>query len=72
MKKAGSKMVAYIDGKAYGSIGGGCSEAVVISSARSVMLEKGFKLEHVDLTGTAAEEEGMACGGTMDVLIEAF
>lgn len=65
-------MIAYFGGRTFGSIGGGCSEAGVISSARSIMLERGFKLAHVDLTGTAAEEEGMACGGTMDVLIEAF
>lgn len=71
-RKAGSKMIAFYDGKTYGSIGGGCSEAGVISSARTVMLEKGFKLEHVDLTGSAAEDEGMVCGGVMDVLIEAF
>lgn len=71
-RKAGSKMVAYFDGKTYGSIGGGCSEAGVVSRARAVMLEKGFKLEHVDLTGEAAVDEGMVCGGTMDVLIEAF
>jgi xanthine dehydrogenase accessory factor len=29
-------------------------------------------IEHIDLTGEAAESEGMVCGGIMDVLIEAF
>lgn len=71
-RKAGSKMLAYFDGRTSGSIGGGCSEAGVISSARNIMQAKGFRIEHVDLTGDAAADEGMVCGGTMDVLIEAF
>lgn len=71
-RKAGSKMLAYFDGRTFGSIGGGCSEAGIISSARNVMQTKGFRIEHVDLTGDAAADEGMVCGGTMDVLIEAF
>jgi xanthine dehydrogenase accessory factor len=71
-RKAGAKMVAYFDGRTIGSIGGGCSEASVISNAKAVMLDKGFLIEHIDLTGEAAESEGMVCGGIMDVLIEAF
>lgn len=71
-RKAGAKMIAYYDGRSLGSIGGGCSEAGVITSARSIMLHKGFLIEQVDLTGDAAESEGMVCGGIMEVLIEAF
>jgi xanthine dehydrogenase accessory factor len=71
-RKAGAKMVAFFDGRTVGSIGGGCSEASVISNAKDLMLEKGFHIEHVDLTGDAAESEGMVCGGLMDVLIEAY
>lgn len=71
-RKAGAKMVAYYDGRTIGSIGGGCSEAGVITKARDIMLDKGFLIEHVDLTGDVAETEGMACGGTMEILVEAF
>lgn len=71
-RKAGAKMVAYYDGRTIGSIGGGCSEAGVITKARDLMLDKGFLIEHVDLTGDVAETEGMACGGTMEVLVEVF
>lgn len=71
-RKAGAKMIAYYDGRTIGSIGGGCSEAGVITKARDIMLNKGFLVEHVDLTGDVAETEGMACGGTMEVLVEAF
>lgn len=71
-RKAGAKMVAYYDGRTIGSIGGGCSEAGVITKARDIMQDKGFLIEHVDLTGDVAETEGMACGGTMEVLVEVF
>lgn len=71
-RKAGAKMMAYYDGRTVGSIGGGCSEAGVISKAREIMLNKGFLIEHVDMTGDVAESEGMVCGGTMEVLVECF
>lgn len=71
-RKAGAKMVAYYDGRTIGSIGGGCSEAEVITKARDIMSDKGFLITHVDLTGEVAENEGMACGGTMEVLVEVF
>ncbi len=65
-------MIAWMDGRVIGSIGGGCSEANIITLARDVILTKGYSIEHVDMTGIVAEEEGMVCGGTIDVLIEAF
>ncbi len=71
-RKAGAKMVAYLDGRTVGSIGGGCSEAGVITKARELMLDKGFLIEHVDMTGDVAESEGMVCGGVMEVLVEVF
>lgn len=71
-RKAGAKMVAYYDGRTVGSIGGGCSEAGVITSARDLMRSSGFLIEHVDMTGDVAESEGMVCGGTMEVLVEVF
>ena len=71
-RKAGAKMIAYLDGRTIGSIGGGCSEAGVIARARELMHDKGFIIEHVDMTGAAAESEGMVCGGVMEVLVEVF
>jgi xanthine dehydrogenase accessory factor len=65
-------MIAYFDGRTIGSIGGGCSEAGVLTRAKDIMLDKGFLIEHVDMTGDVAEDEGMVCGGVMNVLIEAF
>ena len=71
-RKAGAKMIAYYDGRTIGSIGGGCSEAAVIVKAREIMVSKGFIIEHVDMTGEVAEDEGMVCGGVMEVLVESF
>lgn len=68
---AGAKMVVWPDGKLLGSIGGGCSEAEVINAARRLLDGGGHRLMTVGLTGDAEEEEeGMACGGIMEVFIE--
>ena len=68
-------MIAYVDGRTIGSIGGGCSEAEVLNTARSMILNNDinkYSIEHVDMTGEVAESIGMVCGGTMEVLIEVF
>jgi xanthine dehydrogenase accessory factor len=69
-RKAGAKMLVYNDGRIVGSIGGGCSEGEVIINARKILKTGGYMIQRVDMTGDIAEEEGMACGGIMDVLIE--
>ncbi|MDR1778088.1 MAG: XdhC family protein [Desulfovibrio sp.] len=69
-RNAGAKMAVLADGRTVGSIGGGCVEADVIKDARRLLVEGGYRRRIVDLTD-AAEENGMVCGGVMDVLIEA-
>lgn len=69
-RKSGAKMISYIDGRTLGSIGGGCSEAQVLTKSRELMINKGYTIENVDMTGDVAESIGMVCGGTMDVLVE--
>lgn len=71
-RKAGAKMVTYINGQSFGSIGGGCSEADILTTARDIMRTNGFLIQNVDMTGEVAESIGMVCGGTMDVIIEVF
>lgn len=71
-RKAGAKMIVYPDGRLLGSIGGGCSEAGIISKARDLIRAGGYSIESVDMTGEVAEDLGMVCGGTMTVLIESF
>ena len=68
----GAKMIVYPYGKITGSIGGGCSEGAVISDARQIIGTGGYLLKTVDMTGDTAEDEGMVCGGIMQVLIEDY
>ncbi|MDR1676835.1 MAG: XdhC family protein [Deltaproteobacteria bacterium] len=68
-RRAGAKMAVFFDGRTLGSIGGGCSEAAVITQARSVIGTGNYLMTKVDLTDSA-EEDGMVCGGYMEVLIE--
>jgi len=71
-RKAGAKMLVWPDGRTMGSIGGGCSEGAVIRTALDVIRDGGYKLQTVDMTGDIAEDEGMVCGGIMQVLIEVY
>ena len=49
-------------------------EAAVLQKALLMIRTETQKAElfHVDLTGADAEDEGMVCGGTVDVLLEAI
>ena len=71
-RKEGAKMIVWPYGKLLGSIGGGCSEGAVITNARDIIASGGYQFQRVDMTGVVAEDEGMACGGIMDVIIEYF
>lgn len=71
-RKSGAKMLVYPSGKIFGSIGGGCSEGEVINNARYLLSTGGYQFQTVDMTGHIAEEEGMVCGGIMEVIIEYF
>ena len=70
-REAGAKMLIRSDGSFVGTIGGGCVEADVITRARQLLLsDEQSELIPVDMTADAAEEEGMVCGGTVEVLLE--
>ncbi len=69
-RKAGAKMIVYETGMIQGTIGGGCAEANLMQHARQVIRDGAYQIRHVDMTGKVAEEEGMVCGGIMQVLIE--
>lgn len=69
-RKAGARMVVRADGSIVGSIGGGCCEGAVIRTAIDVIRKGGCLIKRITLTTDEAEEEGMACGGWMEVRIE--
>lgn len=71
-RAVGTKMLILQDGRLTGTIGGGCLEAKVITASRELMIqpEKNTALIKVDLTAEEAEEEGMVCGGILEVFLE--
>ena len=71
-RSVGTKMLVLSDGTCVGTIGGGCAEALLIQKARDSLSGEAPQpqLCHVDLTVEDAEERGMVCGGTMEVLFE--
>jgi xanthine dehydrogenase accessory factor len=69
-RRAGAKMLVWPDGRILGSIGGGCSEGLIIQTALDVIRRGGYQIQKIDMTVSVAEDEGMVCGGTMKAVIE--
>lgn len=69
-QKAGAKMVVHADGRIVGTIGGGCVEAEMIRRARQAVGTRRSELAAYDLTPDQAGEDGLVCGGRMQVFIE--
>ena len=53
-----------------GTIGGGCVEADILRRALLMIRNEETKPQicHIDMTGIDVEDEGMVCGGVIDVL----
>ena len=68
----GTKMLIFEDGETVDTIGGGCVESEVIQKALLMMRAGGpdFQICEADLTMDAAEDEGMVCGGVVEVMLE--
>jgi len=69
-REEGAKMFVGSDGKFYGTIGGGCTEAEVWQEARKVIKTGSAKLLHYTMEGKQLEDDGMICGGNVDILVE--
>ena len=71
-RSVGTKMLIRADGTTVDTIGGGCIESEVIQKALLMMRaeNEGFRLCTVDMTADAAEDEGMVCGGVVEVMLE--
>lgn len=68
--KAGAKMLVFPEGGAYGTIGGGCAEAEVKMKALSVLDDGIACTTSVWLLDDDAAQNGMICGGAMEVFIQ--
>ncbi len=69
-RKPGARMLVLPDGEIVGSIGGGCGEAEVWQTSREVLRTRQPVLMTVDLNSENAEDEGMVCGGRMEIFLE--
>ncbi|HVN24187.1 MAG TPA: XdhC/CoxI family protein [Syntrophorhabdales bacterium] len=69
-REEGAKMFVGSDGKFYGTVGGGCTEAEVWQEARKVIKTGAAKLLHYTMDGKQLEEDGMICGGNVDIFVE--
>lgn len=68
----GTKMLVCADGRIIDTIGGGCVESEIIQKALLMIRtgQESFQICKVDMTAEAAEEEGMVCGGVVEVMLE--
>jgi xanthine dehydrogenase accessory factor len=71
-QRRGAKMLFFESGEVAGTVGGGCIEAEVWAEARDALRSGTPKLHHFELTADEASEEGMVCGGTMEIFIDVW
>lgn len=69
-RQAGARMLVLADGQIFGSVGGGCGEAEVRLAAVDVIRSGQPRMVSLNLTRDLAEDEGMICGGLVDVFVE--
>ncbi|AGL03249.1 XdhC family protein [Desulfoscipio gibsoniae] len=68
-RKAGTKMIVTADYNIYGTIGGGVGEEIVRRECLKALAMKSSFEYTIKLTGNVAANEGMICGGNMDIFI---
>ncbi|MFN0124729.1 MAG: XdhC family protein [Blastocatellia bacterium] len=74
-QRTGAKLLVFDDGRMLGTVGGGCVEADVWAEAREALAENKPRLCKFtlrDAPDVPPDEEGMICGGEMEVLIEVW
>ena len=69
-QRAGAKMLVWADGRTVGTIGGGCYENDAFWKAREAIASGRPSLLHYELNDDFAQENGLICGGRMDVHID--
>ena len=69
-QRAGAKMLVWADGRTVGTIGGGCYENDAFWKAREAIASGKPQLVHYEFNDDFAQENGLICGGRMDVHID--
>lgn len=67
--KSGAMMAVDKNFQMAGTIGGGCSENAIMRTAVRMVGTGKSQCINVDMSNDIAEEEGMVCGGQMEVLV---
>lgn len=71
-RPAGSKLAVNHRGEFVGSVSGGCIEAAVIHQAFEVIGGEPPRVIEFGVTDEAAWEVGLACGGRVEIYLEAI
>lgn len=71
-RPAGSFMAISESGRVEGSVSGGCVETDVITTAQTIMEGAGPEVLSYGVSTARAWDVGLACGGKLDVLVEAI
>jgi len=69
-QRAGAKMLVFPDGRTIGTIGGGCYENDAFWKAREALVSGRSAVVRYELNDDFAQENGLVCGGQMDVHID--
>ena len=70
-RPAGSKLAVNERGEFVGSVSGGCIEAAVIAEALEVMRGAPPRVIDYGVSDDTAWQVGLACGGTVEIFVEA-
>jgi xanthine/CO dehydrogenase XdhC/CoxF family maturation factor len=70
-RPVGARMAVSDAGDLAGSVSGGCVESAVAEEAAEVLRTGTPKLVRYGITDEMAWDVGLACGGTIDVFVEA-
>lgn len=74
-QKAGAAMLVYPDGRQSGTLGGGCTEAEVKQKALGILARGSAERGAPEVVGFTLDDDygwddGLICGGRMDMLVE--
>lgn len=69
-RDVGAKMLVGGDGKCFGTVGGGRLEADACTEAMNIMNKGEPKILNIRMDSNAVADDGMLCGGNVDILLE--
>ncbi|MDH3230605.1 MAG: XdhC family protein [Alphaproteobacteria bacterium] len=69
-RPVGSQLAVDDAGAMIGSVSGGCVEGAVVDEARAAMADGKHRLLEFSVSDEQAWEVGLACGGTIEILVE--